>query len=1319
MNRRNTMRTIIYAIFCLTSLITTAFAKDTLTVDDFSADKLSAAWSSNASPEYYKGNGGQNGLSLVTDPQKGRVMRVEFSFGEAVASSPLFISKKLEVEPTFRMIKAVRFRLKVVGQVPKYFGFRLRTGPQTHRNWAISDLLGGSIPVNRWLDVEVPTAFDSNVWADIDARIYQLTFCLSGGNCRGTFFVDDIRFVLAGPMKEESYIPKSSARPVNAAPKVLLLKHRAAGFYHLPEAFTAIAPDVQITTCLYRGPQFEFFNFPKTREDLLAYDAIVLLDIDPVVLTDEQTRWLADTVHSGSRMVIFGGTTTLAQSRMFQRPLRDLLPVTFESGSDLNTINAPPAPAAPHALNRGFGPSGLGVVGAMQSLKVRPKCAVSWTAGNEPLVITGRAGKGAVTVVNAMIRPGIGRDDFFTDVLSDDLIRQLCRWSLNQLSDVGIETLSLPKNSSTLRGYSFTVSCSKNTTIRVLIDGKAQPVQEQKPGSFQADLEFPTPSQVTLDHTVRIECIKDGKVVDWRDVTVTVQNPIQLSVYWSGEPSAFAPGSPVDFSVAASSLDPSVKPPSVETITARLITAGYQWDIPRIDAKGDGAVFSGKLPNLASGPARVVVRAGDRVTLERECRIVDPFDRTDFFPIKSTIGLEYCGHVLDDAGIREQVEDLKAHGINTIRATDPNDGKGPKQQRENWYKHVAAGYAQQLGMVLFYEYTNFTTFQRNSPVSPCPLAPGFKEKFRDHMAGMVWPVAYYPRMLSAKVVDEPSIGPDNLCGCEYCRAAFRKRYGIEYETARKKETPYARWALGDFLGFYVGEVFAAGPPFIKEQNLRLDLVLTYMVHGLGYQSPLGCQQDCVEWTRHVQLADFDVYPYAHPNPSRIRMVAAGFCMSAIEDIARERHVPWGFYVELGDPDWPFVKNPKQASAECAFTAVTHGARYLNTFMHQLVGDGIGPERWDETGRALRTIGRCGPLLVNMPALPAKLAVYFPDAHEFIENGYDTPEYTLSMLKGTFGTTDIRREELIVERGTVGCPAMLMLRTKWLHEDAVPILQEWLKSGGVLITDGLPQKTHREKKIDWPVGPAARKHNKHFAWTEASFGKGRVIILETNIEKRFHDLCQAKTLEPAALRSLRYAFRDLIETFVKADLVTRYTEQGDSVDIIEPGLRGNGSGVFLTVVSHRPQPQTVEMILRRNDIACLVDLETMKPVPFTRTPEGIRIELDVPSRWARLLAGYPRKPSGLELKLARAALKPGEPLAYSVQSRDGGGVLLDVCVRDPHGEIVTRFGGSRAPAGGKAEFSIPLPVNSVLGVYTIHAEAPQFGLTTRAQFEVRQ
>jgi hypothetical protein len=659
--------------------------------------------------------------------------------------------------------------------------------------------------------------------------------------------------------------------------------------------------------------------------------------------------------------------------------------------------------------------------------------------------------------------------------------------------------------------------------------------------------------------------------------------------------------------------------------------------------------------------------------------------------------------------------------VNTVRAPDPNDTKGLRQQRQNWYKIYAADYAQRLGMAVAFEYTQFTTFPRDAKVTPCPLAPGFKESFREAIAPKIWPANYYPRMLSAKVMDEPSIGPGNLCGCEYCRRTFREIYGIEFDVAMAKQIPYARWALGDFLGLYVGKVFAAGPDLLKESNAEFDLLLTYMVHGLGYHRPLGCQQDCVEWSRHVQMADFDVYPYAHLNPSSIRMLTVGFCSSAMEDIARARNIPWGFYVELGDPDWPFRKAPRQASAECAFTAVAHGARYLNTFMRQAVADGIRPARWKRTGQALRTIDRCGPLLVNMPALPSTLAIYYPDAHEFIENIYDRPEYTLSMLKGTFGPTDIHREELIVEKGKIDFPVLLMLRTEWLHEDAVPILRDWLNHGGILITDHVPVKTHRETKVDWPTGPAMRKRNQYFSWTEAKFGKGTIVTINTDIEKRFHDLCEAQPAKPAALRNLRCAFRDLIEEYVKPDLTTAYVEQDGGVDIVEAGLRGNHAGVFITVVNHQPQMRDVPLTLRRPEIQYLIDMDTMKQISFQRTGDGKDIQLSLPvaSRWARLLAGYPRKPTSLDIQLVKNKLTPGETLTYTVESKECDGVLLEVDVVDSKGNVITRLGGRHAPESGKAEFSVPLPLNTEIGQYTIRAKAPQFGLTAQAGFDVQK
>ncbi|NCB64355.1 MAG: hypothetical protein EOM52_12305, partial [Clostridia bacterium] len=138
------------------------------------------------------------------------------------------------------------------------------------------------------------------------------------------------------------------------------------------------------------------------------------------------------------------------------------------------------------------------------------------------------------------------------------------------------------------------------------------------------------------------------------------------------------------------------------------------------------------------------------------------------------------------------------------------------------------------------------------------------------------------------------------------------------------------------MGHLVGEVFRLGAED-KAANARgsWQLLLTYMATGLGYQNPQKVVQDALDWSRYAGWVDFDIYPYFYPESQHLRMVQAAYGMSYMREVARARRVPWGFYVELDDRNWPFQQNPKEASAECAFTAVAHGADYLNTFIHRL------------------------------------------------------------------------------------------------------------------------------------------------------------------------------------------------------------------------------------------------------------------------------------------------------------------------------------------------------------------------------------------------
>ncbi|MCK5805360.1 MAG: hypothetical protein KAI66_21195, partial [Lentisphaeria bacterium] len=375
---------------------------------------------------------------------------------------------------------------------------------------------------------------------------------------------------------------------------------------------------------------------------------------------------------------------------------------------------------------------------------------------------------------------------------------------------------------------------------------------------------------------------------------------------------------------------------------------------------------------------------------------------------------------------------------------------------------------------------------------------------------------------------------------------------------------------------------------------------------------------------------------------------------------------------------------------------------------------------------LRTIRRCGPVLVNMPATRANLAVYFPDAHEFIEDGYDQPDYTLAMLKGTFGDTDVHREEIIIETGEIPYDGLVLLRAKWIHAKAVPILRSWIEAGGILVTDGLPERTHRDQPIEWGFPQDLTVTSGGvlpFAATLA--GRGRIITLNTDVENLLKKCCEAKVLDPVGVRLFRLALRDILDTCLTPNVRAEYAESATSVDTVEAMLRGNAHGMLLTVVNHLPEPREVTVTVRRPDIAWLVDMETLEAVSITdRNDEVFTLKLTVPGRWARMIAGYQAKPNGVKIRIAERTLAPGDKLVYTVQVKKSwrgtleGGALLHVNAFNPDGRPVSRFSCKRAPTDGFATFATTIPMNAQLGKYTLEAVLPQTGSKARATFRVK-
>jgi uncharacterized membrane protein len=90
-------------------------------------------------------------------------------------------------------------------------------------------------------------------------------------------------------------------------------------------------------------------GFPKTREELFAYRAIILGSVEAASFTPEQLRMIADFVGKrGGGLLMLGGRRSFAEGGWAGTPVGEVLPVTLDSAGKkgyLSELNVRPTPA--------------------------------------------------------------------------------------------------------------------------------------------------------------------------------------------------------------------------------------------------------------------------------------------------------------------------------------------------------------------------------------------------------------------------------------------------------------------------------------------------------------------------------------------------------------------------------------------------------------------------------------------------------------------------------------------------------------------------------------------------------------------------------------------------------------------------------------------------------------------------------------------------------------------------------------------------------------------------------------------------------------
>lgn len=1559
------MRSGILLAFLALATVARAQNEYQVTIDDFEADTLEY-WQTSQSPEYYRGGEGAEGLEIVQMPEIGGVLRARVAFVDERANEPIWITRRLEEPiPARHLLSArVRYRIVETDRMPlDSLKLRLRTSPRAFNDYDI--LPEGGLTPGEWHDVVVDVRANMsmrNVYRNIFGEIQQVTLRvddIDDVNAEFVLEVDEIVLTVEEPPEVE-WEPERYDLRRDGRLDVLLLQHSAAGYYNIEQAARAIDPNARVDRYLFGGLHFPLWGFPETLEEMLGYDVIVAIDVDPWVMTQEQAGWLGSLVYSGAGMIFFGGPNTLTHAQDFRLPIRRVLPVTFEPGAEDVWRHIPPESTG-HPLAAGLPAERLGNVSHLHALTPREDAQVVYAVADDPLLITGSFGDGRVALVNAWEEFGSTSDGHFlgTD-LADDFVRVLLRWASNRAPEVQLTNIQLPPGS-VVTPATVTVSAQATETasgIRLRVPGLG--VEKTITGSdagFEIALPAVEESEREIECTVEV-LDRRGRVTDVRDFTIEAQNRCAVEVAWAAHQWMLEPGAQAKFRVdlrrrGLPSMDVSystltlafaegalpvmlpgladvwVYPPGSDTalhdqsgatdvqttrengLTPALTTTGVthadradmdfgeddriqrvertarlqpdggvrvdyryefvqnvrvqristmialptstyaglpfvaeqrdgttedtlpattgrrifdghgldltietergplriqvpddslhvwmqdlrQWDIGAfrieieapfedataeagdtyqvpiiisgpeagqldlpalsdltvdcalIDDRGvealsweprtaaDPLTYAERLPNLRSGEyrLRVVVREGNEPVVRETDRvlIVDPLVMEDFYPIMSVLDTSGGGHMMDREMALARVEDMWEHGLNAgahVGATRLAADKLGVQQR---VQNEAVARAMELGMATFFEYHSLTLLSREGmPVSP--FTEEHRQRLRDRIEPQLDVCDRVARLLSIKILDEPHISAENLICEDRCREAFEERYGAPWRPVEEidEDDILARWRLADFLGYYIEHAFAQTRELRDRHPGDYHLLLTYDSGGLGYGRSLSSCQDVLSWSRQAGMIDFDIYPYFYPASQKLRMVQADYGLCMMRSVAQYLGKPWGFYVELDDRNWPYQKNPAEATSETAFTAITHGANYLNTFIHRPFGTGVSsrPERWEKAGEAFRAIRRVGPLLTRQQRPPASVAMVYPYAQALIANGHRPHQYTLALLRQGFGMTDAISSEILVEqREPIERDAVLLLGCEILERDLAEKLIDYVRDGGRLIIDQVPEIdiTGEPLGLPWDFDDAAERPFgalDDLTWRLVEDGDGAVVRLDFDIEEAYMEAIEQDLFARAA--AMRRAVPELLGG------ATALCNAADAPGQMEAGVRLNQHAALVTVVNHHPERNegTVEVNRLPFEPRWAVDMTTMQPIALDLRGEArCAFQAALAGRSAQMVAILPERPAGVDLDVATPEVQAGETLRYRARLLNEAGRtasgqhLLEISVIGPDGREVSRFGGSTATENGSCARRIDVPVNALPGRYEIIVRAPQINASVRGSFRVR-
>ena len=398
-------------------------------------------------------------------------------------------------------------------------------------------------------------------------------------------------------------------------------------------------------------------------------------------------------------------------------------------------------------------------------------------------------------------------------------------------------------------------------------------------------------------------------------------------------------------------------------------------------------------------------------------------------------------------------------------------------------------YAESIGMGIDYMTSGFEGFGRNLPPKTSVYSPQYADEVSKRIDSGLASIKKIRNLSTLfPFQDEPfHAGPASFDFSRYAQAEFLKRYGYSMPlNADSAESHPRKWL--DLLNFQ-SNIFRDGwikvYGAVKAFDPRPKVVMTHDSHnsfGAGVHSNSRIAiDDIFHWGGDfADIYAYDIYPYMTfdyrygdlgklPKP---RISQMHYTISQLRNLTTSYGKELGFWVGTYSEKWfdrfrgIERKNAFWSERELSYTAIAQGANFLiSPSNYNTLNIPLDTLHWKDYSNSMKIIQKAGKGILETQKVKAKACFLFPRTQYLqLQEEYYNVGISFELFLRAFGELDIIHEEQVTDDNLKGYKVLILADVKLLPEKVAEKIAGFVRKGGILIADCVPQMGEYKQPI---------------------------------------------------------------------------------------------------------------------------------------------------------------------------------------------------------------------------------------------------------------